>query len=229
MKRFLPFIIILLVALITAGAATFLYRSKMQAAAKSAAMAVAAATPAPTPEQENAPESLHARGPAKAPVTLEIYGDFQCPSCAATTGVVDEIEKEYSGKLRVVFHEFPLAMHKHALPAAMAAEAAGEQGQFWEMHDLLYRYQDVWSRLSDPERFFHAYAQELGLDPVRFSMDLKSTQLRARIKSEGDNGVARGVQNTPTLFVNGVQMRGAFSKDALRSAIESALKAQEKS
>ncbi len=227
MKRFLPFIIILLVALITAGAATYLYRSKMQAAAKTAAIA-AAATPAPTPEQENATDSLHARGPAKAPVTLEIYGDFQCPSCATTTGVVDEIEKEYSGKLRVVFHEFPLAMHTHAVPAAMAAEAAGEQGQFWEMHDMLYRYQGVWSRMSDPERFFHAYAQELGLDPVRFSMDLKSPELMARVKSEGDAGVARGVQNTPTLFVNGVQVHGTFSKDALRSAIESALRAKEK-
>ena len=227
MKRFLPFFIILLVALIAAGTATFLYRSKMQAAAKTAAVA-AAATPAPTPEQENAPDSLHARGPAKAPVTLEIYGDFQCPSCATTTGVIDEIEKEYSGKLRVVFHEFPLAMHKHAVPAAMAAEAAGEQGQFWEMHDLLYRYQSVWTRMSDPERFFHAYAQELGLDPVRFSMDLKSTALMERIKSEGEAGVARGVQNTPSLFVNGVEVRGIFSKDALRSAIESALTAKEK-
>ena len=216
MKRFLPFFIILLVALIAAGTATFLYRSKIQAAAKTAAVA-AAATPAPTPEQENAPDSLHARGPAKAPVTLEIYGDFQCPSCATTTGVIDEIEKEYSGKLRVVFHEFPLAMHKHAVPAAMAAEAAGEQNQFWEMHDLLYRYQSVWTRMSDPERFFHAYAQELGLDPVRFSMDLKSAELMARIKSEGDAGVARGVQNTPTLFVNGLDVRGVFRTVVLHS------------
>ena len=228
MKRLLPFLIILFVALITAGAATFLYRSKMQVAAKAAAVA-AAATPTPTPEQENAPDSPHARGPAKAPVTLEIYGDFQCPPCAKTTGVIDEIEKAYGGKLRVVFHEFPLAMHQHAVLAAMAAEAAGEQGQFWEMHDMLYRYQGVWSRMSDPERFFHAYAEELGLDPVRFAMDLKSTALMARIKSEGDAGVARGVQNTPTLFVNGVQVRGSLSKDALRSAIESAFKAKEKS
>ena len=89
MKRLLPFIIILLVALITAGAATYFYRSKLEASAKTAAIA-AAAIPAPTPKQGNAPDSLHARGPAKASVTLEIYGDFQCPSCANTTGVVDD-------------------------------------------------------------------------------------------------------------------------------------------
>ncbi len=156
-------------------------------------------------------------------MTLEVYGDFQCPSCAKTTEIIADLEKSYGSKLRVVFHEFPLAMHAHALEAAMAAEAAGVQGHFWEMHDALYKYQDVWSKASNPGRFFAAYAETMGLNPAQFQADLQSVQINSQIKTQGDAGVARGVRNTPTLFINREEVKGIFDPVSMRSAIDAAL------
>ncbi len=166
--------------------------------------------------------AAHVRGEADAPVTLEEFGDFQCPSCATVSGVISKLEQEYGPRLRLVFRHFPLAMHPHALEAALAAEAAGLQGRFWEMHDMLYQYQSVWSKASDPGRLFETYAGSLGLDVERFREDSNSNEVRTRIVVEGEDGVSRGVKNTPTLFVNG-QVRTAFTAERLREAIEAAL------
>ncbi len=217
MKRYLPFLIILVVALLAAGGGTWLYRAKMRAQPP-----IVRAVPTPGEEAN----SLHAEGPADAPVILEIYGDFQCPPCATATMVVAELQKEYGKQLRVIFHEFPLAMHAHALEAAMTAEAAGLQGHFWPMHDMLYKYQEVWSKASDPAHFFKAYAASMGLDAERFARDMQSPDLRDRIKEDGETGAARGVRNTPTIFVNGSEFRGIFLKENLQAAIDAALAAK---
>lgn len=230
MKRYLPFAIIALVALVTVGVGAALYRSKMQAAAVSSAAATAAsAAAAPTVAEEKEDGSLHVRGSRTAPVTIEIYGDFQCPSCAGASALIDEFEKQYDGQLRVVFHEFPLAMHNHAVAAAMAAEAAGLQGHFWEMHDMLYKYQSVWSRASDVSHFFSAYAESLGMDVSRFELDAKSPEVEGHVISEGDAGVARGVKNTPTIFINGRLVQSAFRRENLQEAIDAALAEKKKS
>src|SRR6266550_1061612 len=110
MRRYLPFVIIAVVGLATAGVATTLYRSKMHPAAQPSV----AVAPMPTVANETEDPSIHVRGPRSAPVTIEVYGDFQCPSCGAATAVIGELEKQYAGQLRVIFHEFPLEMHKHA-------------------------------------------------------------------------------------------------------------------
>jgi protein-disulfide isomerase len=225
MRRYLPFTIIAFVALVTMGVATTLYRSKMHAAAQPSAMATPAASAVPEKEDE----SVHARGPRTAPVTMEIYGDFQCPSCGMASAMVDDLLKEYGDQVRLVFHEFPLAMHKHAMTAAMAAEAAGLQGHFWEMHDMLYQYQPVWSRASDVSGFFGAYAQSLGLDTGQFEMDAKSPEVRERVISEGAAGTARGVKNTPTFFINGREVLGGFRPENLKAAINAALAEKKKS
>ncbi len=135
---------------------------------------------------------------------------------------IGELEKQYEGRLRVVFHQFPLAMHNHAVEAALAAEAAGLQGHFWEMHDMLYQYQSAWSKFSTPGRLFSAYAESMGLDVAQFEADSKSPTLQARVIAEGDAGVARGVKNTPTIFINGREVR-VFSRDEIQKAIERAL------
>lgn len=236
MKRLLPFLIIAAVALITGGAAVWLYWTKL-----SAPSPIVASPPTPLaspipPAADNfsippllarAPEDgaadpIHALGPETAPAQLEIYGDFQCPPCATTTLTIDKLVKNYGPQLRVIFHEFPLAMHAHALPAAMAAEAAGLQGHFWEMHDLLYKFQEVWSKASAPTVFFQAYAQSLGLDEARFARDARSDALRAQIMRDASAGAARGVRNTPTLFINGKEVRG-FDEAALRAAIDASI------
>lgn len=216
MRRYLPFLIIALVALLTAGAAIMLYRVKMGATSAGSAGLV-------RQEQEGDYKGLHAEGPKNAPVTLELFGDFQCPPCATASVVLDKLRREYGSKLRVVYSEFPLQMHRFALPAAMAAEAAGLQDHFWEMHDLIYQYQTVWSQASDPGPLFAGYAQSLGLDMTRFAADAKSEELLLRIKKESDAGVARGVKNTPTIFINGKEVRGVFNEDTLRGLIDSAL------
>jgi len=219
MKRFLPFVIIAAVALLTVGIATAVYRVKT----RSAPAAASGATPAPA----EAPEDplLHVRGPRNAPVTLEIYGDFQCPSCALVSQAIDELEKKYGDKLRVVFFEFPLEMHKHAMEAALAAEAAAVQGKFWEMHDMLYRYQHVWAEATTVNFFFESYAESIGLDVARFRADRNAPDVRARVMADGTKGESRGVKNTPTIFINGTQLRTSFSPEEMQSGIEKALAA----
>jgi protein-disulfide isomerase len=172
-------------------------------------------------EQSEDPK-LHVRGPRNAPLTLEIYGDFQCPACGTASRVVDELQKEYQGKMQVIFHEYPLEMHRHAKEAAMAAEAAGLQGKFWEMHDALYQYQDVWSKISDVSFFFESYARMIGLDLEQFNEDRKSMKVEDMVIEDGTDGMARGVQNTPTLFLNGNLLK-AFTKDKLKEVIDATL------
>ncbi len=229
MRRYLPFIIIIFVALVTVGVATAVYRSKMQPAPSGTVSAPPSPTPAAGAAAEKEDEFVHARGPRTAAVTMEVYGDFQCPSCALAATVVHDLQKEFEPQVRVVFHQFPLAMHKHAVTAAMASEAAGLQGHFWEMHDLLYKFQHVWSRASDASAFFANYAETIGLDAGQFAMDSKSPEVQARVISEGDAGVARGVKNTPTIFINGREVRNSFRPEVLKQAIEDALAEKKKS
>jgi protein-disulfide isomerase len=120
-------------------------------------------------------------------------------------------------------------MHEHAVKAAMAAEAAGLQGHFWEMHDMLYQYQPIWSRASEVTGFFGAYAQSLGLDTGQFEIDAKSPEVQARVISQGDAGAVRGVKNTPTIFINGREVVGGFRPEILKAAIDAALAEKKKS
>jgi protein-disulfide isomerase len=216
MKRYLPFIIMAAVAVLTAGAGAILYRAKQRTSA------VGSPAVAGSPGQREA-EPLHVRGDPDAPVTLEEFGDFQCPTCATVSGVIGQLEQDYGHRLRVVFRHYPLAMHSHAIEAALAAEAAGLQGRFWEMHDLLYKNQAVWSKASDPataRRLFTEYARSLGLDVERFAKDSNSDEVKARVFWEGQQGVSRGVKNTPTLFINGRELGPPFSPERLRAEID---------
>src|SRR6476620_2161707 len=139
MKRYLPFLIVGVVALITFGSGFALDRSTK--------------TAAPT-AGEGAAAGLHVRGAKSASVTLEEFGDFQCPPCGLMAPVLEKEEAEYAKNLRVVFHHFPLAMHAHAREAALAAEAAHSQGRFWEMHDLIYKEQAAWSKAENVPALF---------------------------------------------------------------------------
>jgi protein-disulfide isomerase len=146
----------------------------------------------------------HALGPANAPVTLEEFGDFQCPPCGLLHPVLKTMEKEFGDKLRVVFREYPLVpSHQHALSAARAAEAAGLQGKFWEMHDLIFENQKGWDKAFDARPIFEGYAQKIGLDMTRYRTDLTSQIVEQRIFQDGKRAHALGVQGTPTVFMNG--------------------------
>jgi protein-disulfide isomerase len=113
------------------------------------------------------------------------------------------MEQEFGNKLRVTFRNFPLPNHQHALRAASAAEAAGLQGKFWEMHALIYEHQKDWKDLFDVRPVFDSYAQQIGLDVERFNKDTGSTLVQQRIISDGKRAQSLGVSGTPTVFLNG--------------------------
>jgi protein-disulfide isomerase len=160
-------------------------------------------------------ERDHVLGPADARVTLVEYGDFECPYCAAAHGIVQAARKAFGGNLRVVFRHFPLrASHPRALPAAKAAEAAGEQGRFWDMHDRLYRHQ---TELGDEALLRHA--RELGLDLDRFRASLDAPAHEDRIRDDLASAAASGARGTPTLFINGARYRGRLERDEIMAAL----------
>jgi protein-disulfide isomerase len=150
-------------------------------------------------------EPAHALGDAKAPVTLEEFGDFECPPCGVLHPILKGIESEYGpAKVRIIFREFPLVPnHVHALAAARAAEAAGLQGRFWEMHDMIYEHQKEWHEAFDVRPIFEGYAKSIGLDVQQFASDNTSEIVERRIFLDGKRGHSLGVQGTPTVFLNG--------------------------
>src|SRR6201981_1752728 len=191
MKRYLPFIIVAAVALIAVGSGAMLYRTKR-------------AQLLPVSENRNVPgksgtEAMHIRGNPDALVTLEEFGDFQCPPCGTFAGFVEELLKEYDSRLRVVFRNFPLAPHEHAREAALAAEAAGMQGRFWEMHDVLYREQVFWSYAPNTRELFESYAGTLGLNLDQFKKDMDGEKVKERVDSDHARVDSLGVKMTPAL------------------------------
>src|SRR6266480_7262604 len=194
MKRYLPFVIVALVALATLGSGAMLYRAKRPH--------VSSIPEDKTLSAKSGAESAHIRGNPGAPVTLEEYGDFQCPPCGMFSAFLGQLEKEYDSRLRVVFRNFPLKMHEHAREAALAAEAAGLQGRFWEMHDVLYREQETWSKASNVRELFESYAGAIGLDLDKFRKDVDGEQAKARVDADRQRGDSLGIQTTPTMFIN---------------------------
>jgi protein-disulfide isomerase len=157
----------------------------------------------------------------KSPVILEEYGDYQCPPCGILFPVLKNIEHEYGDQLRVVFRHFPLMkIHRNAMLAAQAAEAARSQGKFQEMHDRLYGTQNAWSDLADARPTFIEYARQLGLNVERFSGDMDSPAVQQRITADMQRGSSVGVTGTPTVFIEGQMLRyEATTPDGLRQGI----------
>lgn len=276
MRRYLPFAIIGAVFLIAIGSGLLLFRGKQSTsapvapvppmvpavsaspvAAVSPAVPVspgirdiqtaAAATPA-MPVTES--ESLHVRGGANAPVTIEEYGDFQCIPCAQLFPILAKVEEDYGEQLRVVFRHKPLRKHEHAVLAAHAAEAAGLQGRFWEMHDLLFQNSLRWTKGVDgvgpdasPSRrleskvlameievrdVFVSYAERLKLDVERFKTDMDSNEVKARVDSDRARADKLGIDRTPTLYINGrlLPYLSITNVGALHAAIDAELNGQ---
>jgi protein-disulfide isomerase len=158
----------------------------------------------------------HVDGPPGADLELVMYGDFQCPYCAAAYPILGRVRERLAPRLRFAFRHFPLhEIHPDAQRAAEASEAAAAQGAFWPMHDLLYESR---GRLGQADLL--AYAVELGLDPDHVASDLESSVHAARVQRDLDNGVASGVSGTPGFFVNGRLHTGSFDVSSLIAALE---------
>jgi protein-disulfide isomerase len=141
-----------------------------------------------------------------------------------------KIEGEFSTRVRVVFREFPLSkIHKNALDAARAAEAAGLQGRFWEMHDLIYERQGDWTVMPDARPVFREFARELKLDPDSFNSDMDTLQVNSRISADMSRGESLGVKGTPTVFINGSELSPAnMTLEGMRAAINAVPKGKTK-
>jgi protein-disulfide isomerase len=164
-------------------------------------------------------ERDHVIGPETAPVTLVEYGDYECPYCGAAYVSVKQLLDVLGDDIRFVFRNFPLSqIHPHAFQAANAAEAAGAQGEFWGMHDLLFENQ----RHLDPASLL-AYARTLGLDLQRFGADLTQQTYAPRIREDFLSGVRSGVNGTPTFFVNEVRHNGGYDPESLLAAVRAAV------
>ena len=160
----------------------------------------------------------HVQGPADAPLTMVEYGDYECPYCGAAYSIVKRVQRQMGDRLRFAFRNFPITTsHPHAEAAAEAAEAAGAQGRFWEMHDRLYENQ---ARLSRPD--LRSHAQAIGLDLGRFDDDLADHVHADRVREDFMSGVRSGVNGTPTFFINGVRHDGPFDIATLLGALERA-------
>ena len=226
MKR-LPFIIILVVLAAAVGGAWYLKRS---ATPSVPAQALASASPqanAPTSSEPGA-EPPHTLGPANAPAKLEEFGDFECPPCGLLHPTLQTMEREFGDRLRITFREFPLVpTHQHALAAATAAEAAGLQGKFWEMHDMVYENQKAWHEAFDVRPIFEGYAKRIGLDIERYKQDLTSQIVEQRITQDGLRAHSLGVKGTPTVFLNGreIPFESLLAADKLREVIKAELNA----
>jgi len=162
--------------------------------------------------------SDHAQGPADAPVTLVEFGDFECPHCGRAYPMVKAVQRSMGDNLRFVFRNFPLtSSHEHAEHAAEMAEAAGDRGKFWEMHDLLFEHQD---ELEDENLI--AYAATLGIDPQWAATALERETFRERVREDVASGGRSGVNGTPTFYINGVRYDGLLHPTALLEALVAA-------
>lgn len=168
-------------------------------------------------------EDSHQIATASASVYLVEFADLQCPACQAAHPVVKQVIAEYRDKVNYVYRHFPLSGHQNALPAAQAAEAAGEQGKFWEMQDLLYQKQTDWENADKPLEIFQTYAQSLNLDSDRFTQDFQSGKYKDLINKDKADALAAGVNATPTFFVNGKKLRGVPTAATLKKMIDQAL------
>lgn len=171
----------------------------------------------------NATVSQHSIGGNKKNVELLVYGDFQCPVCSQFYAVEKQVMQEYGNDIKFTFRHFPLdTIHPNARAASRAAEAAGKQGKFFEMHDLLYENQQSWSSSSSAKTIFDQYAKQIGLDVTKFSTDYASEMTNSTINADKNEGTGKDVQGTPTYFINGRKLENTelSSVDSFKKVIE---------
>lgn len=160
-----------------------------------------------TDEQKNQLKEGQSTGPKDAKVVVSEFADFQCPACKQYEPTLEELRKTYANQVLFVFKHFPLypQPHKNAMVASIASESAGNQGKFWEYHDILYEKQDEWAELNDPKAKFAEYAGTVGLDVERFKKDLDAEYGKDAINRDKDFGTSLQINGTPTIYINGVK------------------------
>jgi len=160
-----------------------------------------------------------------AKVSIVEFGDFQCPACAAAFPIVEQLLALYKDNPQVNFvsRNFPLPQHQYALITAEAAEAAGAQGKYWEMYRLIYTNQNEWVNSADPMSILVGYATQLKLDIGRFKSEVTANKYNDIIEQDKQDGLALGINSTPTFFINGVRATGVQDFADFKARVDSAL------
>ncbi len=185
------FVLILVGIIVVLGSVFWFTRSKSTAPGSSSSTSTASV-------------SNHTEGKGSTGVTLREFGDFQCPACGQYYPIVKQIVNEYNDKITFQFSNFPLVqIHQNAMSSARAAEAAGLQGKYWEMHDLLYQQQSMWSSSSSATSIFNQYAAQLGLNVEKFKTDYASPAVLNTINADIKAAQQIGATGTPTFVLDG--------------------------
>lgn len=215
MNSYRPFLIIALVLLVAAAGTALLLKSNQSRNSSNES---------DTQSSDKTNKSIS----ADTVVTLEEFGDYQCPPCGELHPTLKKLKQEYGAHLNFIFRNLPLTkIHKNALAAAQAAEAARIQNRFWEMHDLLYENQSLWKDDVNPRSIFTKFAGDLGLNIAQFTRDLDDKQIQMRIEADEDAAAKQGIGGTPTILINGRQLRAEMTTpEGVRKGIELMLTAK---
>lgn len=215
MNNLRPFLIIALVLLVAAAGTALLLKSNQR---------VDSSRAADVESSDTAKKNVS----GDTVVTLEEFGDYQCPPCGQLHPTLKKLKQEYGANLNFIFRNLPLTkIHQNALAAAQAAEAARIQNRFWEMHDLLYENQSLWKDDVNPRSIFIQFAKDLGLNTWEFTRDLDGQQIQMRIEADADAAAKQGIDGTPTILINGRQLRAEMTTpEGVRKGIEVMLSAK---
>jgi protein-disulfide isomerase len=166
-------------------------------------------------------------GNASSSVIIVEYSDFECPACRTYYSVMKQLMVEFGGQVAFVYRNFPLTeIHANAEFAARAAQAAGKQGKFWQMHNLLFEKQDEWAKSANVEPMFESYATLIGLSVEQFRTDWASKEVKDFVKAQRASAIKLGLQGTPTFFVNGKKIENPSSVEVFRTIIKEAIKSK---
>jgi formate-nitrite transporter family protein len=167
------------------------------------------------------------RGPENAPITLMEFGDFQCPTCGVYAPMVLEVLKRFPTQVRLEFHHFPLVqLHPNAMNAALAAESAGDQGHYWEMHDMIFAHQEDWSRLQNAESQFMVYAGQLGLNVNQFMQSMRAPDVQSRVLQDVVRARDANINSVPTFYINGEKIQNPANVDEFSKVLQEHLPKQ---
>ncbi len=180
---------------------------------------------APNAQVGRTAEGFYYKGNPDAVVTVIAYEDYQCPACAFfNLNLKSVLERDYidNGRIQFVYHEFPLDIHANAIPAGQAARCSGDQGKYWEMHDMLYLNQSQWAQLSTTNNVFGGYAGQLGLNRADFDACVSDGTHVAEVTAAGEASIAAGAQATPSFSVNGQFVNSSGLVPAIDAALRAA-------
>lgn len=214
MKRILPFIVLVLLVAGGIGALSYL-----------------GSKPTDTPSTTSSSASAIAAndwvaGNKEAEVILVEYSDFQCPACAAYHPFAKQLVQELGNDFAFIYRHFPLKQHKHAELAAYAAEAAGNQGKFWEMNAMIFEHQNDWSDINNARDIFLGYADSLGLDRARLEKDIDSDVIADKVSESYNTGSKLRIAGTPTFFLNGKKLEALRSYEEFKKLIQDEIAAK---